>query len=305
MKALKHIIEYSLVRFLELAFGLFPRSAAVKLGEGVGVFFSWLVPRRRRLVLDNLAQAFPAWPGEERRLVAGAVWKNLGRTAVEFLRLDEIKPDNQRDFLTVEGEEILRQSMRQKKGVILVGFHFTNWEVTGVGNQLLTRNLVAIARPIKNPRVEAWVQAKRAASGMKIILHRQAVRASLKWLKAGNTVGILADQNLYTGGVFTDFFGRPAATTTLPALLHERTGAPVLLTYTLREGEKFRLVYEGPLPLVSGSENEDRLQQNTRIINDRLQVVIRRHPENWFWVHNRWKRRPEPQEGAHEPAGRH
>jgi KDO2-lipid IV(A) lauroyltransferase len=93
--------------------------------------------------------------------------------------------------------------------------------------------------------------------------------------------------------VFVDFFGRPAATTTLPALLHLRTGSPILLVYNLRDGLKFKIVYERIL-LPSLPDSVDRVLVYTQLITQRMENLIRQYPENWFWIHNRWKRKPEP-----------
>ena len=126
---------------------------------------------------------------------------------------------------------------------------------------------------------------------MDIILHRNAVRASLKWVKGGNIIGILVDQNLYTGGEFVKFFGRPAATTTLPAILHARTGAPVIPTYCLRDGTGFRFFFEPPVFPPAGVSEDEQIKAHTQEISNRFEQIIRRTPQNWFWIHNRWKRK--------------
>jgi KDO2-lipid IV(A) lauroyltransferase len=145
---------------------------------------------------------------------------------------------------------------------------------------------------MRNPLVEKWIQARRTEGGNRIALHRDAVRATLKWLKQKNIAGILADQNLYTGGTFVQFFNRPAATTTLPTLLHARTGAPVIFIYSLRKGSKFVIHYTARLSLPEGGDTESQLQNGTQIISDEMENLIRKYPENWFWIHNRWKRQP-------------
>lgn len=280
------MIAYVFVCIIDWILTCMPRSWALKFGEGLGRALSWALPSRRKLIRANLAAAFPEKKEPEIRRIEAGVWRNIGRTAAEFVRLSDINHDNFNDYCVVEGRDHLEEARKKGKGVILVAFHFTNWEMMGVGSAFLTGNMVAIARPMKNPYVERWVQNKRAQSGVKIILHREAVKASLRVLKQKGSIGILVDQNLYTGGVFVDFFGRPAATTTLPALLHNRTKAPVLVVYCLREGGKFRLVYQPPLRFTG----DDILKQTQRI-NNAIEDVVRGHPENWFWVHNRWKRK--------------
>jgi KDO2-lipid IV(A) lauroyltransferase len=293
MKRLSYFAEYLLVLLAEGIVRLLPRSWTGAVGSKLGLSLSSVIYKRRALILDNLSQAFPEKSEAEKERIARGVWMNIGRTAVEFVRLPKLTRANVDNFARIEGRAHLEKAKAEGKGLILLTAHFTNWELSGVVAQANLGDVLAIARPMKNPYVEKWIQSRRSAGGMQIILHREAVRASLKWLKQKKTIGILADQNLYTGGVFVDFFGRPAATTTLPALLHLRTGAPVLITYTLREGDNLRVIYEPPIEFPDVPEDE-RIVAYTQEVNRHLENLIRRYPENWFWIHNRWKRKPEP-----------
>jgi len=166
--------------------------------------------------------------------------------------------------------------------------------------QRLFGSMTAIARPVHNPYVDRWVHRKRQSGGMTVIPAQDAVKASLKCLKANSIVGILIDQSL-SSGLLVDFFGRPAGTTTLPALLHMRTGAPVVMTYTLREADRFRHVFR-PVVFPPVSEDADRILIYTKTINTLFEDLIRRYPENWFWVHNRWKRDESLPETATAPS---
>jgi KDO2-lipid IV(A) lauroyltransferase len=293
MKKISYFLEYAFIRLVEAFFFLLPRPIALRAGEGMGLLFSKILVSRNRLAMANMSIAFPSMSEKERARLARLMWKNIGRTAVEFIRVSDITPKNFNDFFIIEGRENLDAAMKKGKGLILVTLHFSNWEMCAVGTAHLVGEGAAIARPMKNPYAEKWIQKKRADSGVPIILHRQAVRASLRILKDKKTLGVLVDQNLYTGGVFVDFFGRPAATTPLPALLNDRTEAPVLLTYCLRDGNKFRVIYEPMLKFSQDGTTEQRLLANTERISHELERVIKTHPENWFWIHNRWKRKPE------------
>jgi KDO2-lipid IV(A) lauroyltransferase len=291
MKEARYFIEYSLVRFIEFCFSILPKSVAAFLGRGIGVMCFLFLGSRRRLAKSNLSIAFPEMSESDRSAIVRKAWENIGQTAVEFVRMPRLKNNTLEDDFMVDGRQNLEAALKVNKGVIIATLHLGNWEMLAVGTRLIAGSGTAIARPMKNPYVEAWVQGKRSGAGVPIILHRQAVRASLKILRDNKVIGILLDQNLYTGGVFVDFFGRPAATTTLPALLQDRTGAPIVVSYCYRENGKFKLVYEPPLVFPSDGTPEARILNNTQIISNHLENIVRKHPDKWFWIHNRWKRK--------------
>jgi Kdo2-lipid IVA lauroyltransferase/acyltransferase len=292
LKNAQYAIEFALIRILDEILTLLPRSWVLRFGMALGSGVSFLLPSRRRLVKTNLQQALPERSKDEINRIASEVWKNLGRIAVEFIRLSDLNGKNFTDTVEFVSPDVLREAQAQGKGLIFVGFHFTNWEVTGVAVSAVTKNLLAIARPIKNPLVNKWVLGKRGLGDVEIILHRNAVKGSLKALHEKKSVGILVDQNLYTGGLFTNFFGRKAATTPLPALLFIRTGAPILIAYCLRNGKKFKFIMEKMNFNFDIENSPDAVQRITQTISDRLEQIIRENPESWFWVHNRWKRQP-------------
>ena len=302
MRKLRYFLEYLPILLFDCFFQLWSRSAAFKMGEGIGILFSFAMPSRKRLVIKNLTESFPEKSPQEIQQIAKKFWKHLGRVAVEFIRLSDINEKNWEQYYLWEGKEIVDRLKPLGRGVILVSFHFSNWEYLGAGVQFAWPDNLAIARPMKNPYVERWVQAKRSSGERKIIHHKNAVRAGLRTLKDNKSLGVFVDQNLYTGGVFVNFFGRPAASTTLPALLRSRTEAPIVMIYIVREGTKFKIILEPPLELPPIEEGTDWLRQHTQIITDQIERIIRTQPETWFWIHNRWKRKPgSPGDGSQTP----
>jgi KDO2-lipid IV(A) lauroyltransferase len=287
-RRMKYAVEYAAIKLVDLLLQALPLSWAIGLGEWICVRLPTVIPKRQALILENLSRAFPEKSDHDKVRIAKAVWRNLGRTAVEFVRIADFAHRPIEDLVTVDGREHMEHAMDKGKGVIIVTAHFTNWELTGSLIQRLFGSMTAIARPVHNPYVDRWVLRKRRAGGMTVIPAQDAVKASLKCLKAKTFVGILIDQSLSTG-LSVEFFGRTAATTTLPALLHIRTGAPVLITYTLREGDRFKQVFQ-PVTFPEVPNEADRIPIYTRRINELFEDLIRRYPENWFWVHNRWKR---------------
>jgi Kdo2-lipid IVA lauroyltransferase/acyltransferase len=295
MKWLKHLVEYGLIKLVEGILRSRPLEESVRWGESLGGLLRRALGRRDRLVIENLTAAFPEKGPEEIQRIAEGFWRNVGRVAVEFVRAPEIVPEPIGNSHDVENIDVFNAAFAEKKGVIFVSAHYCNWEMNGIFLHRLTRDIghkfTAISRPMRNPRAAEWVQSRRASGGVPVILHRRAVRESLRVLRSGESMGMLVDQNLYQGGIFAKFFGRPAATTFLPALLHSRTGAPVVLTWVTRVDTRFCIHFERiRFPDVP----EDRqLDAGTQEINDRLEAVIRKKPEWWFWIHNRWKRSAE------------
>jgi Kdo2-lipid IVA lauroyltransferase/acyltransferase len=289
---MKKAFEYGLVRFADLLFHILPRAWAIRLGEQLSLIVSHVIPKRRDLVLHNLALSFPEKSEAERVHIAREVWRNLGRLAVEFSRVSDFTDGSIDRLVEIEGREHVDAAIKKGKGIVGLTAHFTNWELTGALVQRVFGNMTVIARPVRNPLVDRWVYEKRTASGLTIILPKDAVKASLKCLKNKGIIGMMIDQSLSSGGVFVEFFGRPASSTTLPALLHIRTGAPVMFAYLVRNGERFRLVFEPVVfPLVE--DPAARIQVYTQVMSAQFEQVIRRHPESWLWLHNRWKRQPE------------
>lgn len=289
---MKKAFEYGLVRFADLLFHILPRSWAIRLGEQLSLIVSLVISKRRDLVLRNLALSFPEKSEAERAHIAREVWRNLGRLAVEFSRVSDFTDGSIDRLVEIEGREHVDAAIKEGKGIVGLTAHFTNWELTGALVQRVFGNMTVIARPVRNPLVDRWVYEKRTASGLTVILPKDAVKASLKCLKNKGIIGMMIDQSLSSGGVFVEFFGRPASSTTLPALLHIRTGAPVMFAYLVRNGERFRLVFE-PVVFPVVEDPAARIQVYTQAMSTQFEQVIRRHPESWLWLHNRWKRQPE------------
>ena len=292
MTRLTYALEYAGIKLMEAIVSFPPLETALRWGEHLGSVLKRLMAKRDALVLSNLSEAFHGKSQSEVRAIADAFWRNLGRMAVEFVRAPELVPEGLDESPVVENLEVVKAAFAENRGLIFVAGHYCNWEINGILLQRIIRTLgkkfTAIARPMRNPRTEQWVKSRRQTVGTSTILHREAVKASLRTLRRDESIGVLIDQNLYTGGVFVNFFGRPAATTPLPALLHSRTEAPVVLTHLRRVAGRFHIGFER---IVFPSAPEDRkMVVWTQHLNDRLEAMIREKPEWWFWIHNRWKR---------------
>ena len=287
-------LEYVAARFVLAVFASLPLRIAMSAGAGLAVCFSWFAGRLRRTGERNLEIAFPELSIAERRRLLHRAFGNLGRLLGVFSHFSN---DNQRlqDLIICEGLDHLRNAQAAGHGVILFTGHIGAWELSSFALSLFGHPLSFLVRRIDNPKIEAMIDRARTHLGNRTIDKRSAAREMMEILRAGETLGILVDLNtLDREGIFVDFFGRPASTTFMVAKLALRTGAAVLPVFAPWDKERgcFLLKVDPPLLIErTGNEQADvrRLtQQYTRIVED----YVRRYPDQWLWIHRRWKTRP-------------
>ena len=247
---------------------------------------------RRRVTLENLQNAYPELPLPERERIARGAYANMATAVVEALVSDHIPDAELDERLTLENWDRVETAFAQGKGVLVATAHFGNWELLG---ELLSRKgypLHAVVRPLRGA-LNAHVMENRLKSGMKLIAPRGAISQTLKSLHAGAAVAFLMDQGLSSkSALFVPFFGRPAATTPALSIAALRSGAPVLVVMAAREGRRLRVSVEGPFfPERTGDRDRD-LQTHTARVTAAIEAVIRRNPEQWLWLHRRWKYTP-------------
>ena len=287
-------LEYGVARFVLAVFGSMPVRVAMSAGAGLAVCFSWAAGRLRRTGERNLEIAFPATSIGDRRRLLRQAFRNLGRLLGVFSQFSDDSQALQK-LIVCEGLDHLRDAQAAGRGVILFTGHIGAWELSSFALSLFGHPLSFLVRRIDNPKIEAMIDRARTCRGNRTIGKRSAAREMLKILRAGKTLGILVDLNtLDREGIFVDFFGRPASTTFIVAKLALRTGATVLPVFAPwdKERECFLLKVDPPLAIErTGNEEEDvrRLtQEYTRIVED----YVRRYPDQWLWIHQRWKTQP-------------
>jgi Kdo2-lipid IVA lauroyltransferase/acyltransferase len=195
----------------------------------------------------------------------------------------------------LEGFENVTNAERQGKGVLFLTGHLGAWELKPFAHALYDHPIYFVVRAINNPRVDALVNRYRSASGNTPIEKKQSARAILRVLRQGGIVGILADQNAaLEDSVFVDFLGTPAATTTGIARIARHTGAAVVPVHSYWDAAlgKYRLHYDPALVLQRTEDEEGDIRNHTALFNEVLGGYIRSFPDQWFWVHRRWKTRP-------------
>lgn len=254
-------------------------------GARLGRLVWRLSKRHRTRALDNLALAFPDKSPDERRAMSVQVFEHFGIVAADFLRAPQRRPEEW-EAMTHEGLEHMQRALELGKGVIGVTGHFGNWErLTGY---MARRGIfgVVVARDTDDREMTDFVTDLRGRSGWEVIARGDATRPILETLKRNQVVGILPDQN--SSEIFLPFFGHPCGTVLGPAVLAERSGAPVVPTWCVRLGPgRYHVIVEPPLEPIGPSTV--RGEGMTRAINAALERIIRRYPEQWLWFHNRWK----------------
>ena len=257
-----------------------------------------LAKRQRNVGFHNLRMVFPERSIDEHTTILRGSFKNLGRLLVEFSHFRKLHPSNIAKLVRYEGFEHFENALNRGNGVIFLTAHIGAWELSSFAHSMYGHPMKFIVRKIDNPLVETLISSYRCLGGNVPILRQNSARGILKALRANETIGILVDQNT-SDGVFVDFMGIPAATTPSVATLALRTGATVIPGFIIwNERERIhRLCFEPPIELIETGDLARSIIENTRLFNDVVERYVRKYPDQWLWIHRRWKTRPpgEPQ----------
>ena len=267
-----------------------PMAAVRVIGRGIGRLAYIVDGPHRRIALENLENAFPKRPENERRDLARSMFAHFGALLFELLKFSTWSREQMVASVETEGEDRVRQALQQGRGVLFFTGHFGYWEIHALAHALQFPPNSVLARPLDNPILDAMLEEIRTRTGNTVVQRRGAVRRILRDLAAGRGVAILIDQHLHEAdAVYVGFFQRPAATTSALAALALRTGAPVVPVFALPLPHgRYRLIYEHPVepPL---ADTPDAVREYTQRCTDVLEMYVRRHPELWLWMHRRWR----------------
>lgn len=292
---MKEWLAYAAAWLVLKTVGALPRRTATGLATCVVALFFRARPKLQRTAAYNLRLAFPDWTEAQRKETMRKMVRSLGRMAAEFARLPRLTKDNVQEIVILDGHENFLAGHERGKGVLYLTGHIGAWELSSFAHALYGYPLHYMARPLDNKRLDALVNRYRCASGNQPIFKNESARAMLKILKDAGTIGILADQNtLPAEGAFVDFFGKLACTTTGIARVALHTGAAVVPGFAYWDGsiQKYRLRFERPVEFVRTGDTEKDVYEITQKFAKVLEEIIRRYPEQWVWVHARWKTRP-------------
>jgi len=271
-----------------------PAPVALALGRRLGDLTALALPRRRRVALANVAQAFPELSVTERRRVARRGWQHLGMTVIELARLLGRPLQATLGEMTLDGLEHLQIAMAEHRGALMLSAHLGNWEYLSAAAHLTGYPLSIVVRPLDSPALDAVAARMRLKTGVELIDKRGALRPVLEALRRRRMVGVLLDQNAARReSVFVPFCGHVASTSRSLALLSIRTGAPIVPIFTAREAPgRHRVVIEPPLPRPTVNDPEQAIVEMTARCNQIIEAAIRKTPEQWLWAHDRWRTRP-------------
>lgn len=287
----EYVAAWTILKFL----GLLPRPLARAVAAMIARMLLWSLPRLRRTAMTNLRLAFPEWTDAQRRETIRRMARNLGWMAAEFAHFPALTRENIERLAVLDGFENFDAARRQGRGVIFLTGHMSAWELAPFAQALYGNPLSFLARAIDNEHVNKLIDSYRCLSGNRPIEKNNSARAMLRVLREGGTVGVLADQNTSVEeGVFVDFFGIPAATTTGLVRMARHTGAPIVPGFLLWDEDmrQYRLRFEPAIPMQRTEDEMGDIRENALRCNRAIESYIRVHPDQWLWVHKRWKNRP-------------
>jgi Kdo2-lipid IVA lauroyltransferase/acyltransferase len=274
------ILEYWAARFVLSTLAWMPGLAGLYVK-----ILDLTIPRLRKTALRNLEMA--AFPDGAR--ITDGVFRSIARLLASFAQFPKITRENVKEWIRYDGLENFQDAMARGRGVLVATAHLGNWELSAFAHAWMTAPMNIVVRPLDNARIDAMVERLRSISGNHIIEKKDAARGILRALAANEAVGILMDQNTTLDqGVFVDFFGMKACAGSAFAKIAHRSGAAVVPGFALWSEEEQRYV----LRFYPAIEMTGDVVEDTQRIHRQLESVIREYPDQWLWIHRRWKTRP-------------
>ncbi len=300
MKRIKHFFEYLGVLLLIKPIRALPQKRAENYANRLGWFVFYFIPFRRKTSLKNLSRAFPEKSKAELKRIALKTYQNFSKTVFEFVRLQQTTPKQLHDRCRLYNAEILQNAIEKGRGTICVSGHFDNWELlaAAIANQQFP--IQAVAKPQSNAMVDRLIRQTREAKGISLIKLGVSVRGVIKALKNNQLVLLLADQDAHKEGVFVDFLGQPSSTATGPAVFALKQQASIVFCISVRDKNNIHHIYFESINTKDlHTVNDENIKRLTQRHAELLEKYIKDHPDQWFWMHKRWKTKPHPQDNDH------
>lgn len=299
---LREWAEFCIVRVVVFSIGILPRRLARALGAAIGWLAFHGLGRLRKAGLQNLELAFPEKTASEREAILRRVYRNLGYLLAEFCLMPRYTPERASRFIRYDGLEHYLKARERGKGVLVLTGHLGAWELSSFYHSLMGYPMGMVIRRLDNPLVDSFVNRIRCLHGNRVVHKDDFARGLIASMRAGETVGILMDTNMTPPqGVFVPFFGIEACTASGMARIAMKTGAAVVPGFLLWEerDHKYVLRFGEALNLIRTADSEADATANTALFTAVLERYIRAYPEQWLWMHRRWKTRPPGEAGIY------
>jgi KDO2-lipid IV(A) lauroyltransferase len=283
-------VEYAAARILFGSLEYAPLPVARRLAGFYAKALDRVVPRLRQVARRNLAMAFPETTESAREATIDGVFRSIGRVLLAIARFPSIGRETVDQWIRYEGYEHFASAMKRGRGVLFATGHLGNWELSAFSHAILSSPMNVVVRPLDNPRLDEFIERRRSLSGNRMIGKRDFARPILQALKHNEAVGILVDQNVVAeAGAFVDFFGKPACSGTTFAKIAARSGAAVIPGFAVWSDREQRhiLRFYPEVPMTGDVEAD------TAAIQKAVERAARECPDQWLWIHRRWKTRPE------------
>jgi KDO2-lipid IV(A) lauroyltransferase len=270
-----------------------PHNRIASMGRVLGRLMYGIDVRHRRIVRRNLKFVYPEWPPERVKRKSKRVFQNLCITILEICQMICFSSDEILDRVKIRGEEYLLNAMHYNKGVILISAHLGNWEIVPLFWPLyFNAPITVVARQIQSKIINRWIHGVRTRFGSRVIYKDDALPEMTRTLRNGKILAILIDQGIKSSlGIKIKFFNKFVTATPAAALLALRCNSPVLPGFCTRNADgAFTIRLEPPLVLKKTGDLSADLKTNTQIMTDAIEKMVRKYPEQWFWVHKRWRK---------------
>ncbi|HET9742862.1 MAG TPA: lysophospholipid acyltransferase family protein [Terriglobales bacterium] len=292
---MKQRLEYAAVWSIVHLLGALPRTLSRAIGEAIGLAAFATLGRLQKVGIKNLSIAFPEMPYKDRETILRKLFLGLGRQLSEFCQFPSYTRANAQEIAEYEGFENYEQAKSAGRGVLLLTAHIGGWEIGSFAHSIFGHPIKIVVRRLDNPYVDALVERYRTLHGNETFAKEDFARGLLAAMRNGETVGILMDTNMTPPqGVFVPFFGIPACTASGAARVALRCGAAVIPAFTIwdESQRKYHVRFDPALTLVQTGDDEADAVANTALFTKVIQEYATRYPEQWLWVHRRWKTRP-------------
>lgn len=278
-------LSFSILRWVACSL---PEKTAINFGKRVGRLIYKLSKKYRLRTLANLRMCYPEWEEKKIHETALKVFEHFGKNAVRFLRTANLSKQQILDSVEIFDESVFIEQLKKNKGLIVITAHLGNWERMAHCGALKGYKISVVARDIDAERAHMLVNNTREGEGIKVLSKGSAVKEIIKALQRNEIIALLADQNSWD--VYVPFFGFPTGTVAGPAVLHLRTGAPIVFAFNVeKENGKYQCFFE-KLELNHLSDNRE---ENIKLImteaNKVIEKYVRKYPEQWLWMHDRWR----------------